>query len=68
MKTAGSGFDDIPDFVVHNVLNPAEYTDRGVALTLVDAKGAFIRLHLKIVTAELLCERIAEALECRYGK
>ncbi len=68
MKKANPGFGDIPDFVVRDVLDSAEYTDRGVALILVDAKGTPLRLHLKIVTGELLCERIAQALESRYGK
>lgn len=68
MDVPTGGTKDTPDFVIHNVLDLAEYTDRGVILTVVDAEGSRIRLHLEIGTAELLCERIADALECRYGK
>lgn len=68
MERANPGFGDIVDFVVRDVLESADYTDWGVALTLVDSEGKAIRLHLKIATGELLCERIAQALECRYGK
>lgn len=63
-ETAG----EAPDFIVHDVLDIAEYTDLGVVVTLVDAQGGRVRLHLKIGMGELLCERIANALECRYGE
>jgi EAL domain-containing protein (putative c-di-GMP-specific phosphodiesterase class I) len=56
------------DFIVHDVLDLAEYTDLGVVVTLVDAQAGRVRLHLKIGMGELLCERIANALECRYGE
>ncbi|WP_136617758.1 MULTISPECIES: hypothetical protein [Mesorhizobium] len=59
---------EAPDFIVNDVLNVAEYTDLGVVVTLVDAQGSRVRLHLKIGMGELLCERIANALECRYGE
>jgi len=68
MERDNPEFGDIVDFVVCDVLESADYTDRGVALTLVDPKGKAIRLQVKIVTGELLCERIAQALESRYGK
>jgi hypothetical protein len=59
--------DEIPDFLVNDVLDLAEYTDHGVVVTVMDAQGSRLRLHLTIVTGELLCERIASALERRYG-
>lgn len=37
-------------------------------MTLVDAQGSRLRLHLTAATGELLCERFANALEARYGK
>ena len=63
-ETAGEG----PDFIVSDVLDVAEYTDLGIVVTLVDAQAGRLRLHLKIGMGELLCARIADALECRYGK
>lgn len=68
MEAPIGGAEDTPDFVVQDVFNLGEYTDHGVALTIVDAEGARICLHLNISTGELLCERIADALERRYGK
>ncbi|MEV8645358.1 hypothetical protein AB0V79_27265 [Mesorhizobium ciceri] len=59
---------EIPDFVIDDVLELAEYSDRGIVTTLVDTHGGRLRLHLTAVTSELLCERIADALERRYGK
>ncbi|MER9951617.1 hypothetical protein [Mesorhizobium sp. M0047] len=56
------------DFVVTYVLRHLEYSDSGVAVSLIDTQGSRIRLHLTTVTAEMLCERIADALESRYGK
>ena len=61
------GAGETPDFIIHDVLEPTDYTDHGVAVTLVDAVGKRLRLHLGISMGELLCERIASALECRYG-
>jgi hypothetical protein len=57
---------ETPDVIVNDVLDLAEYTDRGVVITL-RAPGGRVRLHLTTATGELLCERIADALECRYG-
>lgn len=59
---------EIPDFIIDDVLEHAEYSDRGIVTTLVDAHGLRLRLHLTVMTSELLCERIADALERRYGK
>lgn len=59
--------DETADFIVHDVLEIAEYSDHGAAVTVVDAEGTRLRLHLGIDMAELLCERIATALERRYG-
>lgn len=56
------------DFIVNDVLELAEYTDLGVVVTLVDPQGRRVRLHLRIGMGELLCERIANALECRYSE
>ncbi len=56
------------DFIVSDVLDSAEYTDHGVIVTLIGAQGDRIDLHVTIGMGELLCERIAAALECRYGK
>ncbi|MBB6413780.1 hypothetical protein [Mesorhizobium sangaii] len=56
-----------PDFIINDVLDLAEYSDRGIVTTLVDTHGVRLRLHLTVVTSELLCERIANALERRYG-
>ncbi|UVK48506.1 hypothetical protein BPNPMPFG_007889 (plasmid) [Mesorhizobium sp. AR07] len=58
---------EIPDFIIDDVLELAEYSDRGIVTTLVDTHGVRLRLHLTVVTSELLCERIADALERRYG-
>ncbi len=58
---------ETPDFIVHDVLDRAEYTDHGAAVTVVDAEGRRLHLHLGIRMGELLCERIADALERRYG-
>jgi hypothetical protein len=59
---------ETPDFVVADVLDLTEYSDRAIVTTVVDRQGARIRLHLTTATAELLCERIANTLERRYGK
>ncbi|RWD51765.1 hypothetical protein [Mesorhizobium sp.] len=59
---------ETPDFIASDVLDLAEYSDRGIVTTLVDAHGVRLRLHLTVVTSELLCERIANALERRYGE
>ncbi|WP_189521641.1 MULTISPECIES: hypothetical protein [unclassified Mesorhizobium] len=59
---------EIPDFILDDVLDLAEYSDRGIVTTLVDTHGVRLRLHLTVVTSELLCERIASALEHRYGE
>ncbi|MFD1983363.1 hypothetical protein ACFSOZ_11860 [Mesorhizobium newzealandense] len=56
------------DFIIHDVHDLDEYSDRGIVATLVDPHGVRLRLHLTVVTSELLCERIADALERRYGK
>lgn len=56
------------DFFVSDVGCLADYSDRGICVTLRDPEGAKIRLHLNAETSELLCTRIADALECRYGK
>ncbi len=56
------------DFIVSDVRNLADYSDRGICVTLLDRGGASIRLHLNTEMGELLCARIADALECRYGK
>ena len=55
------------DFIVSEVGSLAAYSDRGICVTVVDSGGATIRLHLNAETSELLCARIADALECRYG-
>ncbi|UVK50251.1 hypothetical protein DBIPINDM_007564 (plasmid) [Mesorhizobium sp. AR02] len=59
---------EIPDFIINDVLDLAEYSDRGIVTTIVDARGVRLRLHLTVVTSELLCERIATALERRYAE
>ncbi|WP_136617767.1 MULTISPECIES: hypothetical protein [Mesorhizobium] len=59
--------DETIDFVVNDVLDLGGYSDSGVCVTLVDLESGRVRLHLTAVTAELLCERIADALERRYG-
>jgi hypothetical protein len=56
------------DFVIHNVLDTVQYSDRGVVVTMVDPQGARLRLHITMVTGEMLCEHIADALEQRYGQ
>ncbi|WP_292156344.1 hypothetical protein [Mesorhizobium sp.] len=56
----------IPDFIIEDVLDLAEFSDRGIITTLVDTNGVRLRLHLTVLTSELLCERIADALERRY--
>lgn len=59
--------EETPDFIIHDVLEFAEYTDHGAAVTLVDPEGRRLRLHVGVAMGELLCERIANALEHRYG-
>ncbi|WP_200950974.1 hypothetical protein [Mesorhizobium sp. Root695] len=59
---------EIPDFIINDVLDLAEYSYRGIVTTIVDKHGNRLRLHLTVVTSELLCERIANALERRYGE
>lgn len=59
---------EIPDFIINDVLDLGEYSDCGIVTTLVDTHGVRLRLHLTAVTSELLCERIANALERRYGE
>ncbi len=67
MRDSHRRTDETPDFIVYNVLELAEYSDHGAAVTVVDAEGRRLRLHLGISMGELLCERIANALELRYG-
>ncbi len=55
------------DFIVTDVLDRTDYSDRGVIVTLVNEQLTCIRLHVTPTTAELLCERMAIALESRYG-
>ena len=55
------------DFIVSEVGRLADYSDRGICVTLLDPGGDQIRLHLNAETSELLCAQIADALECRYG-
>ncbi|MER9757931.1 hypothetical protein NKJ46_31920 [Mesorhizobium sp. M0166] len=59
---------EMPDFIINDVLDLTEYSDRGIVTTLVDKHGVRLRLHLTVVTSALLCERIASALERRYGE
>lgn len=59
---------ETPDFIINDVLDLAEYSDRGIVTTLVDTHGVRLRLHLTVVASELLCERIANALERQYGE
>jgi hypothetical protein len=56
------------DSIVSDVLDSAKYTDHGVIVTLIGAQGDRIDLHVTIGMGEFLCERIAVALECLYGK
>jgi hypothetical protein len=58
---------EIPDFVVSDVAEEAEYSDQRIVVTLIDPQGRHLRLHLTLATGELLCERFADALENRYG-
>jgi hypothetical protein len=58
---------EIPDFVVSDVVEEAEYSDQSIIVTLIDPQGRLLRLHLTAATGELLCERFANALEDRYG-
>ena len=67
MRNSRHTTDDAPDFIIRDVLELAEYTDHGAAVMIVDAEGRRLRLHLGINMGELLCERIASALERRYG-
>ncbi|WP_208648494.1 hypothetical protein [Mesorhizobium hawassense] len=59
---------EMPDFIINDVLDLTECSDRGIVTTLVDKRGVRLRLHLTVVTSALLCERIASALERRYGE
>lgn len=55
------------DFVLKDVLQLTGYSEYAAVVTIVDVGGRRLRLHLSIIGGEQLCERIAEALECRYG-
>lgn len=59
---------EVPDFVVSDVAEQAEYSDQRITVTLVDPQGRHLRLHLTAATGELLCERFANALDNRYGQ
>ncbi|MCA0030909.1 hypothetical protein [Mesorhizobium sp. B263B2A] len=59
--------DKTVDFVVKDVLDQPGQSDSGIFVELVDPERGHVRLHLTTATAELLCERIADALERRYG-
>ncbi len=39
MRDTQHGTDETPDFVVNNVLELADYSDHGVAVTVLDADG-----------------------------
>jgi hypothetical protein len=56
------------DFIVTGVLDLTDYSDRRVIVTLVNEQLTHIRLHVTPAMAELLCERMAIALESRYGE
>ncbi|TPI35528.1 hypothetical protein FJ414_17735 [Mesorhizobium sp. B3-1-6] len=58
---------EVQDFVVEDVLELTDYSEYGAVVTIVDVGGRRVRLHVSIIRGELLCERIADALECRYG-
>ncbi|MCA0049368.1 hypothetical protein LB577_20875 [Mesorhizobium sp. B283B1A] len=60
--------DETADFVVNDVLDQSGQSDSGIFVELVDPERGRVRLHLTTATAELLCERIADALERRYGE
>lgn len=55
------------DFKLAAVDPGADYTDEGISITLVDVREGRMRLHLTVSTGELLCERIATALERRFS-
>ena len=55
------------DFIVSDVLLRADYTHHGIVVTMISEQGDGLRLHLNIGTGVQLCERIAAALESRYG-
>ncbi|MER9298790.1 hypothetical protein NKI38_20200 [Mesorhizobium sp. M0621] len=59
---------DTTAFIVNDVLDSAEYADHRFIVTVVNAPGDRLDLHLTLDLGELLCERIAEAIERRYGR
>lgn len=55
------------DFIV-TAVEPADADEVGtIAVTLTDARGGRVRLHLDTDMAELLRERVAAALDKRTG-
>lgn len=58
---------EVQDSVLKDVLELSAYSEYGAVVTIVDVAGRRLRLHVSIIRGELLCERIADALECRYG-
>ena len=53
---------DEHEFMVAGVELPPGQTSHGIAITLIDARGGRVRLHLSTDMAELLCERVSTAL------
>jgi hypothetical protein len=58
---------DEHEFMVAGVEMAAAKIIQGIAITLIDARGGRVRLHLTADMAELLRERVAGALDKMQG-
>jgi hypothetical protein len=58
---------DEHEFMVAGVELAAGKMVHGIAITLIDARGGRVRLHLSVDMAELLRERVSTALDKMQG-
>ena len=58
---------DEHEFMVAGVELAADQMVHGIAITLIDARGGRVRLHLSKEMAELLRERVSTALDKLQG-
>jgi hypothetical protein len=55
------------EFIVAGVETAPGHTSQDIAVTLIDARGGRVRLHLSTEMAELLRERVSTALANAQG-
>lgn len=58
---------DEHEFMVAGVEPASGQPSQDVVITLIDARGGRVRLHLSTAMAELLCERVSNALAKMRG-